>query len=313
MNKHPWIHKVLDEPTWLAMAQVCRDRHAERLAKQTERRSHGRPDPSVDFLFEYYKLRPSRFLRYSPGFGVMLQGSAAHSFLSDPRYGQCEEGIYLRPEALPRHRRQGLIWIRNLLQKTLDRPAHFHCHGLHEWALVHGSELLHPSFELRVSREAIARHLQNAGFNCTHYEACRFFSRESLQLNTIQPSAETMPDHEQPGCLHTNMDLYRWAEKLSPWGSTSLLAETLDLAWKARISDSRACPYDLRPTGLQPIAVETEAGRREFVAAQKHILAIATPLRRALIAEYDRVLHWMEYPQLRHDTDRGRTETASRP
>ncbi len=298
MNKHPWIHKVLDEPTWLAMAQVCRDRHAERLAKQTERRSHGRPDPSVDFLFEYYKLRPSRFLRYSPGFGVMLQGSAAHSFLSDARYAQCEQGIYLRPEALPRHRREGLTWIRHLLQKTLDRPAHFRCHGLHEWALVHGSELRHPGFELRVSRDAIASHLEGAGFNCTHYEACRFFAPEALKLNTLQPSAEGMPDTEQPGCLHTNMDLYRWAEKLSPWVPTPLLGETLDLAWQARIIDSRAGPYDLRPVGLQPIPVETEEGRQEFVAAQQHILAIATPLRRALITEYERVLHWMDDPRV---------------
>jgi hypothetical protein len=109
------------------------------------------------------------------------------------------------------------------------------------------------------------------------------------------------------------MDLYRWAEKLSPWVSTPLLAETLELAWQARIIDSRASPYDLRPVGLQPIAVETEDGRQEFVAAQQRILAIATPLRRALIAEYDRVLHWMDYPRMGHEADEGWAEAESRP
>ncbi len=294
MNELPWVHEVLDEPTWLALAQAHRERFAARLSEQVERRGHGHPDPTMDFIFQYYGLRPSRFLRYSPGFGVLLQGPAARSFLSDPRYGQCEQGIYLRPEALPHHRRRGLSWIRDLLQKTLEQPPYFRCFGLHEWALVHGSELLHPSFALRASREEIAEHLHSAGLRCTHYDAYRFFSLESVQLNSIQLSAETMPDTEQPGCLHTNMDLFRWAQKLAPWVSTPLLAQTLDLAWQARIIDSRTCPYDLRPAGWEPITPETEEGRREFAAEQRRIFALATPLRRALIVAYDRVLRWMD-------------------
>ncbi len=290
----PWITEALAEPAWRRRQEAHRERHAAFLAEQADRRSHGVKDPTLDFMFEYYSYPSGRFLRWSPGFGVLLTGKGSDEFLSNPRYVVCDQGVTLSVEPLVR-RRAALRWIRGLLQATLERQPFFRCYGIHEWALVHGSALLHPSFELRVSREEIAERVAE-GICCTHYDAYRFFSAEARALAEWPLTAERMPETEQPACLHTNMDLYRWAFKLAPYVASELMGETFELACEARRIDSSTCPYDLTRTGLAPIEIETEAGREAFVAAQREIWEAAKPLRRRLIAAYDRVLPWLDGP-----------------
>ncbi len=288
----PWVTETLAEPVWRERQQRHRERHAGFLAEQVARRARGEKDPTLDFMFQYYGHSPAKLLRWSPGFGARLEGDGARDFLEDPRYVACEGGVCLSVERLA-PRREALRWIRDLLQATFDRQPFFGCFGIHEWALVHGSELLHPTFDLRVSRERIAERVSE-GIRCTHYDAYRFFSAEAKALTEWPLSARAMPETEQPGCLHTNMDLYRWAFKLAPHVASELLGETFELACDARRIDSSTCPYDLTRTGLPPLEIETEAGREAFVVAQRRIWQAAVPLRRRLIAAYDRVLPWLE-------------------
>jgi hypothetical protein len=96
--------------------------------------------------------------------------------------------------------------------------------------------------------------------------------------------------HEQPGCLHTGMDLYKWATKLDPFTPSDLIARCFELAVDIRTLDMRASPYDLTAHGYQPVAVETERGRAEYVRAQAGFADRAAPLRAELIALCGRLL-----------------------
>ncbi len=122
---------------------------------------------------------------------------------------------------------------------------------------------------------------------CSHFDAFRFFSDDAAPRNAGSPSRATQQDWEQPGCLHANMDLYKWSYKLSPLIESELLLDCLELAAAAREIDMRASPYDLRGYGYTPIAVEQAAGRAEYVRCQKAIAARAAPLRAALLARCD--------------------------
>ena len=88
---------------------------------------------------------------------------------------------------------------------------------------------------------------------------------------------------EQPGCLHANMDLFKWCMKLQPLVPSDLVSACFELAWRAREIDMRASAYDVRPMGYEPICIETTAGRREYVGYQKEIAGAARPLRERLI------------------------------
>jgi hypothetical protein len=88
---------------------------------------------------------------------------------------------------------------------------------------------------------------------------------------------------EQPGCLHANMDLYKWAYKLSPASPSDLTADCFDLAREVRELDMRAAPYDLRPLGYEPVEIETPAGKATYVDAQRDFGARAQVLRARMI------------------------------
>ena len=85
-------------------------------------------------------------------------------------------------------------------------------------------------------------------------------------------------------------DLYKWAYKLGPLIGSELLVDCLALAFDAREVDMRASPYDLTGYGFEPIAVETPAGRADYVRAQQEIGDRAAPLRAALADECDLLL-----------------------
>ncbi|PQM48436.1 hypothetical protein C1Y40_01348 [Mycobacterium talmoniae] len=125
---------------------------------------------------------------------------------------------------------------------------------------------------------------------CTHFDAYRFFSPAARPRNAGTPSRATQIEWEQPGCLHANMDLYKWCYKLSPLIGSELLLDCLELAAAAREVDMRASPYDLTGYGYQPIAVEQRAGRAEYVRCQSAIADRAAPLRATLLAQCDLLL-----------------------
>ncbi|MGA8545139.1 MAG: 3-methyladenine DNA glycosylase, partial [Mycobacterium sp.] len=136
---------------------------------------------------------------------------------------------------------------------------------------------------------------------CSHFDAFRFFSaafKADMALRNVgSPSRATQQDWEQPGCLHANMDLYKWSYKLSPLIDSELLLDCLDLAAAAREIDMRASPYDLRSYGYAPIAVENPAGRAEYVRCQRAIAARAAPLRAALLDRCDLLLQAARVPE----------------
>ena len=95
---------------------------------------------------------------------------------------------------------------------------------------------------------------------------------------------------EQCGCIHTNMDLYKWSYKFYPWISSAILTDAFLLAYEARELDMRASPYDVSAYGFEAIPIETEAGRETYRAMQRDIARKSHPIRQRLIAEYKRVL-----------------------
>jgi hypothetical protein len=125
--------------------------------------------------------------------------------------------------------------------------------------------------------------VEGASLCCTHHDAFRFFTPAARPLNRHQPTRDDVPALEQAGCLHANMDLYKWATKLGPWIPAELTADCFALARDIRELDMRASPYDLRTLGFAPVPVETPAGRAHYEAAQRAFTARAAPLRARLI------------------------------
>ena len=104
-----------------------------------------------------------------------------------------------------------------LLQATAARRPVFGCHGMHEWAMVYRSspsDVRHSSWQLRLAPAELDAVVESAPLRCTHFDAFRFFTEPARPLNVLTPSRAAMPDLEQGGCLHTNMDLYRYAQAL---------------------------------------------------------------------------------------------------
>ena len=106
-------------------------------------------------------------------------------------------------------------------------------------------EVRHPTTPLRLSPQEIAQVVDSEGLRCTHFDAFRFFTPSATPLNRIQLTRQNTDEHDQKGCLHVAMDLYKYAYKLAPWSSGELIADAFLLACKARQIDMRAQP--LRP------------------------------------------------------------------
>jgi hypothetical protein len=87
---------------------------------------------------------------------------------------------------------------------------------------------------------------------------------------------------EQGGCLHANMDLYKWATKLWPWVGSDFIAKAFFLALEGRELDMRASPYDLSEEGYEPLCIETEEGRKQYQIEQQQLTQRATILRQEL-------------------------------
>jgi hypothetical protein len=181
--------------------------------------------------------------------------------------------------------------VRDLLAATAARPAFTGCFGLHEWAMVYrADEVRHEAWPLRLGQSGTDAVVERHQIRCSHFDAFRFFTSDAVPRNAIQPSRGRQLELEQPGCLHANMDLYKWAYKLSPIVPSELVVDAFELAREIREVDMRASPYDLSATGYEPIKIETVEGRRQYIEAQRSLAERSAPVRARLIAECYRLL-----------------------
>ena len=127
--------------------------------------------------------------------------------------------------------------------------------------------------------------VESLPLRCTHFDAYRFFTPPARPRNTTRLTRTGQVATEQPGCLHANMDLYRWAYKLAPFTPSELVADCFALAREIRAVDMRASPYDLEAIGYEPIRVETTAGRAEYARLQRDFAERAAALRDRLRSE----------------------------
>lgn len=281
----------LNEADW----QARRARHEARLrpivAPHVERQGRQAAHPILDFLFQYYPFRAAWLMRWGPGAGVVLEGDRAREFLRYEHYEERDGGVALAPPRFSPARRAGAEWILKLLETTAERPPRFGCFGLHEWAMVYRApERRHAQVPLRMSDDDLARFVESQRVVCSHFDAFRFFTPAARPLNTLQPTRDAIPNLEQRGCLHANMDLYKWATKIWPWIDSELLADTFLLAVEIRELDMRASPYDLSAFGYSPVPIETEEGRRDYQRQQADLAEKAQPLRARLIERYRFIL-----------------------
>lgn len=282
---------VLTTPVWRARAAAHEARVDGWLGVHLARRRTGVKHPVEDFLFTYYSHRPAQLRRWQPGAGVVLDGGDLDEF--GPDYVAVAGGVRVDVAGLLARRRESVGWIRDLLVATAARPAHLGCFGMHEWAMVYRQtqdQIRHNAWPLRLGADGTAGLVEDTKVRCSHFDAFRFFTPAARPLNQLQPTRDTQRDLEQPGCLHANMDVYRWAYKLAPFTPSELVADCFELAREIRVLDMRASPYDLAALGYPPVRVETADGRAEYVNHQRDFAARAAVLRAALIACCESIL-----------------------
>lgn len=273
---------VLDQLDWRARERAHHSRVDELLAPHLRRRAAGQRHPVWDFLFTYYSLRPRRLRVWHPGFGVVLGGSAARSYLARGGYAPHADGVTVGRDHLL-GRIETVRFIAELLRATADRPARLNCFGLHEWAMVYRAPTVrHAQVPLRLGAAATDAVVESMPLRCSHFDAYRFFTDSAAPRNAEALSRKTQVGTEQPGCVHAAMDCYKWAFKLGPLVPSELVMECFELAADARELDMRASPYDLIDYGFEPIPIETPVGRAEYVRAQQGIAERAAPLRARL-------------------------------
>ena len=280
---------ILSEPEWRTRREAHRARFAPFVEAQAARRSRQEKHPVLDFLFEYYSFRITHLLRWSPGAHCYLENGG--EMLEHAPFRAGEHGVGLYPADFTPGKREGLERRAHLLRATQERKPFYGCLGLHEWAMVYeASDIRHGQLPLRLSHAETRRVVETFPVRCTHYDAFRFFSPSARPFNQVQPLAETRDELEQPGCIHANMDLYRFAFKLFPWLPAELLADTFELALRAREIDMRASPYDITSLGQTAIPIETPEGQAEYRLLQRGIADEARLLRARLLDEMDRLL-----------------------
>ncbi|MDR5712334.1 3-methyladenine DNA glycosylase [Nesterenkonia flava] len=261
------------------------------------RRHAGKKHPVEDFLFTYYSHTPGQLARWHPGVGQVLEGAgagpqASWKFYTPVDDGTSTGGVTVDAARFCQDRAVMIDFARHLLSSTAAQPAQLGCFGLHEWAMVYRSEKhgqRHDQVPLRLGAEGTDEVVESLRIRCTHFDAFRFYTPSAQPLNALQPTRETQMQMEQPGCLHANMDLYKWAYKLIPAVSSDLLLECFDLAWRIRELDMRASPYDLQDWGYEPVRIEEPAGRAEYTRAQRAFSEEAQVLRGKILAVLDRL------------------------
>src|ERR1700694_6145744 len=131
--------RLRSQTDWLRRAAAHTERAEEFLAPHLRRARAGEVHPVWDFLFTYYSLRPRQLRVWHAGYGVVLGGPEARSYLRRAGYGPHRDGVTVTDEYL-RARTDTVAFVARLLRATAARPAHLNCFGLHEWAMVYRTD-----------------------------------------------------------------------------------------------------------------------------------------------------------------------------
>lgn len=284
--------ELLDPPRWRELEAAHAERADALTAAHRGRRLRGEQHPIEDFLFTYYPFKPAELRRWHPGAGVELADAAGRG---DWRYYLADAAGTATVDlvAFFAKRAQTVDYVERLLAATLEHTPQFGCFGLHEWAMVYRltpEEIRHTRLPLRIGHDATDAVVESHPIGCSHFDAYRFFTPAAAPLNRLAPTRENQPAFEQSGCLHAGMDIYKWVTKLGPVVPGELLLDAFEFARDIRFVDMRASPYDVRgyvDSGgipLEAIAIETPAGKREYVAHQRGFAERGNALRVRVLA-----------------------------
>ncbi|SJM47361.1 3-methyladenine DNA glycosylase [Gulosibacter sp. 10] len=281
------LHQV-DSPTrtlpaaeWQALETAHHERADELTAVYRERRARGEKHAIDDFLFTYYSYKPAVLRRWHPGVGAALED--ADAWLDKRWYRAVGHGrVAVDAGAFLEAKTPLVAEIERLTEAILHRPARFNCFGLHEWAMVYREEEHRHPIPLRLGRRGTDEVVGSHDIACSHFDAFRFFTPEARPRNRLQPTRETQCALDQAGCLHANMDLYKWCIKLGPLVPGELLLDAFALAREIRWTDMQASPYDVSDYGVPAIEIETPAGKAEYVRLQRDYSARSQALRERL-------------------------------
>lgn len=304
--------------------------HREKLVKKLFPPGHSlkvqrhavREHPIYNFLHRYYRYSTSDLLAYSPGLNVTLSCAAEDDihvrewlhprFLyRDTKHNTASYSLEILRKSLTADKRLGREDLKhslNVLISSNSRPPFFGCFGYHEWAMLYsggeparqnngpGAMKKHQNLQLRLSQKQIDDVVESGPIRCTHYDAWRFFQPRAQTFNVANPlTRQNQSQYEQPGCIHANMDLFKYAYHLYPIVSSSLLHRALDIAIAARKMDMRASPYDcseFEECQDGPILVETKEGRAQYIREQESLFRAAAPVRQELMQLYSAVLNF---------------------
>lgn len=225
------VVRVMMKETWLQAAKEERNR-VNRLLNPNDYQD--RNHPIYNFIFVYFFFNRKILFQYSPGIHVEIEGVHDSQELMS---------INLAPELQSVSSQRNFLAIssneKKISKKFLQRTLHllksiqsklpsFWCFGLHEWAMQYNSiqqtstkNSTFQSLPLRVTQQQIEsllnppRHENQYSvprLRCTHYDAIRFFTPSSVPLNAVSPSPTrlTVDQFDQPGCIHVNMDLFKY-------------------------------------------------------------------------------------------------------
>lgn len=282
------VATALAAPEWAALARGHAARADALTAGRRARAAVGQTHPVDDFLFTYYSYKPALLRRWHPGAGVLLEDAgearaAWRWYRVEGRHAIVDHETFAREKSLL------LTGVGRILRGTRSRRAQFGCFGLHEWAMVYRQSAHRHPAPLRLGQADTDAVVEAHQLGCTHFDAFRFFTPEAVPRNRRPLDREQQPATEQPGCLHANMDLYKWAVKLGPLVPGRLLLDCFELARDIRELDMRASPYDLTEWGYAPVAIESADGKAVYVAHQRAFAERAEPLREELIGVVDGV------------------------
>lgn len=290
-TEHLGAGTIIPEQQWMQEKEAHEQRVDQLLGDYLQARSRHEKNPLMDFLFEYYAFRPAALRRWSPGIGVRLRFANPETLPEISELNVGDETAYVNPALFPQKRISSLKWMLSLLENSHNKRPSFGCFGMHEWAMVYKTERpRHDQVPLRMEPDELATFVESRPLLCTHYDAFRFFTEPAKPMNRFELSRSNFNETEQPGCIHSNMDLYKWAFKLYPWTPSKLILSAFELAVEARTIDMQASPYDLRDHGLLPIKIETEEGRIEYRQKQESIYQKGIPIREDLIQVYRKLL-----------------------
>jgi len=255
-----------------------------------KRRDQRTKHPVHDFLFTYYSFSPTKLKQWIPSYTQTLRMDQdllkKYPWLESDWFHFKDSYLKLNLDKISKTLPSLLNFVLTLCENITQKPPRLGCFGLHEWVMVYQSSpdsIRHQGYPLRVSMNDLIEFVNSQKLCCTHYDAFRFFTKDASPLNMYRPDLERRLEMEQGGCVHANMDLYKWSTKLWPWIGSDLIGKAFFLAMEGRELDMRASPYDLTKDGYLPIYIETEEGRREYQQKQQCYAEKAQRLRLELL------------------------------